>query len=206
MKDLKKQVKWPTIFIGFSLSGLFLWLALRQVSKNNLISAFSNIDYQNVFVCCIALIVGIILRSARWRIISAYPFSQQLSFARATSLGVLTNLVIPARIGEIVRIITIIKIVGCSIARAFSSALIDRLVDMFVLLSVATALYLVFPIGEFINMWLLTFFLIAASILALIFFLRQKLRNHRQNNRLFSRKNAEPLGNRYQNLSHRTKT
>ena len=152
---------------GFMLSAFFLWLALRQVDGVSLGKAFSAINYVPVVFCAGTLAVGILLRAVRWRVIAGFAKEQQHNFSRATNLGVLTNLIFPGRAGEFVRVITLAKLLHSSLSRPLASALIDRLVDVFVLAACASVLCWALPINVLVGKWL-TVFLIVGSIIALL--------------------------------------
>ncbi len=151
---------------GFVLSAFFLWLALRQVDVASLGKSFATINYIPVLLCAGALSFGIILRAVRWRVIAGFGKAEQHNFSRATNLGVLTNLIFPGRVGEFIRVITLAKLSRSSLPGPLASALIDRLVDTFVLLASAFALYWLFPISTLINKWL-TVFLVMGCIITL---------------------------------------
>lgn len=153
---------------GFVLSGFFLWLALRQVDGKSLGNAFATINYIPVLVCVAALSFGIMLRAVRWRVIADSPIAEQRNFSRATNLGVLTNLIFPGRAGEFVRVITLAKLSRSSLPGPLASALIDRLIDVFVLLASASILYWLFPISALLEKWLTVFLALGSAITLLV--------------------------------------
>lgn len=162
--------KWQTrgtIGIGFAISGFFLWLALRQTDFNSLANAFSAFHYMPVLASAGLMALGVVLRAVRWRIISGCPASSHSYFARATNLGVLSNLIFPGRIGEFIKIITLAKLSGSTLSGPLASALIDRLVDMFTLIASALVLYLIMPIGAELEKWFIG--LLASGALITVF-------------------------------------
>lgn len=159
--------KHAAIGAGFVLSAFFLWLALRQVDGASLSKAFATMNLLPVVFCAGALSVGILLRGIRWRVIAGCPKNEQHNFSRATNLGVLANLIFPARAGEFVRVITLAKLSNSSLPGPLASALIDRLVDVFVLAVCASILYWTLPISDLVGRWL-TVFLIVASVIVLL--------------------------------------
>lgn len=152
---------------GFLLSAFFLWLALRQVNVQSLGDSFGTIKYIPVLLCAVALSLGIVLRAVRWRVIAGFPTMEQHNFSRATDLGVLSNLLFPSRAGEFVRVITLAKLTRSSLPCPLASALIDRLVDVFVLLVSASVLYWLFPISALLGKWL-TVFLVMGCVVTLL--------------------------------------
>lgn len=164
--------KWQhkvVVVSGFVLSALFLWLALRQVDWKALSFSFSTIKYTPVFLCASALSIGIMMRGVRWHLIAGFPKSERHNFLRATNMGVFANMLLPARAGEFIRVITLVRLTGSSLSTPLASALIDRLVDLFVLLSTAFALFLFLPISGLLDKWLFFFAAIGCAVIVLVF-------------------------------------
>ncbi|MCX7114110.1 MAG: lysylphosphatidylglycerol synthase transmembrane domain-containing protein [Proteobacteria bacterium] len=153
---------------GFVLSAFFLWLALLQVDVASLGKAFAALNYIPVLLCAGALSLGIILRAVRWHVIAGFAKAEQHHFSRATNLGILANLIFPGRAGEFIRVITLAKLSRCSLPGPLASALIDRLIDVFVLLASASVLYWLFPISTLIDKWLTTFLVAGFTVTLLI--------------------------------------
>jgi hypothetical protein len=131
-------------------------------------SAFSSIQYVTLLGCAALLAAGVTLRSVRWRTIARRPWAAQHSFFRATALGLFSNMIFPARAGEFVRVITLAKLAGFPLPGPMASALIDRLVDMFVLLLSAAIVYWVSPIGELLGRWMISMVIAAGALIVLI--------------------------------------
>lgn len=159
--------KHSAIVAGFVLSAFFLWLALREVDGVSLVKVFAAINLLPIVFCAGALSVGIMLRAIRWRVIAGFPKKEQSNFSRATNLGVLANLILPSRAGEFVRVITLAKLSNSSLPGPLASALIDRLVDVFILAACASILYWTLPISTLVGKWL-TVFLIVSSVIVIL--------------------------------------
>ena len=158
-------MKWA-VGVGFLLSALFLWLALRQVNMRDLRVAFASIHYLPLTICATSLAFGIVLRAIRWRLIAGAPADHHRDFYRATNLGLLTNLLFPGRVGELVRVLSLAKLTSSTLPRPVASALIDRLVDVFVLLASAFALFLLLPLDAMLGQWFR--YLLAAGVVSVI--------------------------------------
>lgn len=154
-----------TVGLGFAVSGTFLWLALRQVDSDSLAVAFSSVDFPLVLVSAAALAVGLILRAVRWRVIAGAPASAHSHFSRATNIGVLSNMLLPGRAGDFVRIFTLARLSGARLAGAVASAVIDRLIDVFVLIASALALYFFLPLGAVLDRWLIV--MVSGGVIAM---------------------------------------
>jgi len=152
------------VIAGLALSIFFLWLALRKFELQSLRETFSTIRYLPLLFCSAALVLSIWLRGIRWRIIAGYSKMEHPNFSRATKLGVLANLIFPARAGEFIRVITLANLFNTSVSKPLASAVIDRLVDILVLLVSATFLYWLFPVSAVLGKWLLALFLIGGVV------------------------------------------
>lgn len=143
-----------SILAGFSLSGLFLWLALRRVDMGELVRTFASIELAPVLLSAGALSGGMALRALRWRLIAGFPRSRHVLFSRATYLGLLVNVLFPGRVGEFVRVVTLARLSGSTLALPLASTMIDRLVDVIVLIACASGLYLILPLDRVLESWL----------------------------------------------------
>jgi len=74
----------------------------------------------------------------------------------------------PARAGEFIRVFTLVRLSGSSLSGPLASALIDRLVDLFVLLASASVLYWYLPISDLLGTWLTYFLVIGCTLTVLI--------------------------------------
>jgi glycosyltransferase 2 family protein len=153
---------------GITLSSVFLVLALRHVDVENMRTVFSSVRYSRLLGCAAFLAACISLRSVRWRTIAGGSWAEQHPFFRATTLGVFANLIFPARAGEFIRVFMLAKLTHTPLPGAIASALIDRLLDLFVLLLCAAFIYWFSSVGELIGRWLITMFIVAGMLVILI--------------------------------------
>lgn len=152
------------LMTGFLVSGLLLWLALRGIDIAQVWQAFASVRYLPLALCVALVFCEILLRSVRWRIVMGLPRSEQGLVARATILGVLANMILPGRAGEFVRAITLARLRGTSLAGPLAGGVIDRLIDMLVLLITGTVVYLLYPVGALLGKWLLGLTILFAAL------------------------------------------
>lgn len=143
------------IWFGFALSAFFLWLVLRNVDVPALKSAFISLNYYAVVACGAAVALGMFFRAVRWRVIANSPGATHSIFSRATNIGVLGNLIFPGRAGEVIRILTLSKLLSCPLSRAVASAMIDRFIDVLILIFSALVIYIYIPAAVILKGWLM---------------------------------------------------
>ena len=130
--------------LGLALTIGLLWWAFRGVEWTAVRTHLASAD---VLLLGLAVIVGSLmfpLRAIRWRPI-LHPVAPNLPFGplwRATTIGMMANNILPARIGELVRAFVLSRETTVSYAAAFASLVVDRVFDaMVVLLTLLAAMY-----------------------------------------------------------------
>jgi uncharacterized protein (TIRG00374 family) len=156
------------VWVGLAFSAILLWVVLKNVDVQEIRSAFISIDYKYVVVSGVAIAVGMSLRAIRWRLIAKGPYADHSKFASATYLGVLSNLIFPARAGEVIRILNISDATLFPLSRAVASAMIDRFADIVVLAFSALLVYFHTPAAAILGQWLsilvIAIFVLCAAI------------------------------------------
>ena len=121
--------------VGLPISALFLWLALRGADLGEAVRHIREADMALVALAGIVLMFGIWLRAVRWRILLK-PLGRTTltqSFA-ALTIGYLANNALPARLGEIVRVVILHRDAGIPRAGSLGTILVERLFDVLTLL------------------------------------------------------------------------
>tara|TARA_R110002020_G_scaffold3766_10_gene16590 strand:+ start:20737 stop:21732 length:996 start_codon:yes stop_codon:yes gene_type:complete len=162
---------WITIAAGAAVSAIFLWFALRQIEVQDVLAAFKTANYLYVLASAAALVAGLMLRATRWRLIANAQASKQGSFMRATYIGSLSNMVLPARAGEFIRIFTLVRLTGSRLVNSVVSSVMDRLVDIIMLLIVTAGLYFFMPRTTVVDKWLGTIVIVGGAIVVGVFIL-----------------------------------
>lgn len=147
MKNFRKL----RTLIGFTVSGILLFLVLRKINFAETIAALQLANYKLVVWAGCATITINTLRSLRWKyLIENHQLVPTRFFMKAFFIGFLANSVLPARLGELVRAKslgdlskTVIKTGG---TKSLSSILLERVLDglMLLLFFVVLAFFLPF--------------------------------------------------------------
>ena len=121
------------LFVGLSLSGLCIFLALRDVSLRDLKEALSNAHWGWVMFTTGTFVLTHFLKAFRWRL---FFISPKVRLGRAVGvyfIGQMLNAVFPARAGDVGRIFLIGKDQQVSRGAALSTVILEKMVDLVML-------------------------------------------------------------------------
>ncbi len=121
--------------IGLLISVLFLWLALRKVQFDELWAVVSAAKWEWL-IPNIVLVIGVMwVRAWRWQLIlrpvGKVPYSRVYS---STMIGFMVNNVLPARLGEIARAVSLGIKANLSRSATLATIIVERIYDSFTLL------------------------------------------------------------------------
>jgi glycosyltransferase 2 family protein len=131
---LKKIIKFSlSLTIGF----VFIWLSLQGIDWQETLSAISKVSPFTIIICLLIISISFCIRWARWFLILK-KYQKQLDYKLCFSPLVICwaiNSVIPAKAGELVRVYMMSKRSKISKTQVLSSAIIERIFDGLLLLS-----------------------------------------------------------------------
>ncbi len=145
------RLNWKTA-LGFGLSALLLWLALRAVPLGNVVDVLRASNPWLFALCTIVATLIFPLRARRWQTILE-PVAGRIPFGplwRSTAIGMMVNNVVPARAGEVARAYALTKEVPrLTFTASLASLAVDRIFDAIVLLALMFGAMLspAFPTG-----------------------------------------------------------
>ena len=116
--------------IGVIISALLLWLALRTIDFREVGAAFGTANYALLVPALALYFAGVAVRAARWRVLLA-PL-REVAVGRLfpiVVIGYMANDILPARLGEVVRVDVLRRREGVSRAAALATVLIERIFD-----------------------------------------------------------------------------
>lgn len=148
-----------SLLAGLVVSLLMLWLSLRQVDFHELARTLASVQLMPLLLSALAVPASMALR---WRLIAGLPPSRHRHFARATYLGLLVNQLFAGRLGELVRILTLARLSDSTFAGPLASAVLNRLVDIAMLIAYAGLLFLLLSLNPVLVTWI--GYLLAAGI------------------------------------------
>jgi glycosyltransferase 2 family protein len=122
------------LLIGVAITIGALYYTLRNVSMDELITSFKDIDLIYILPAIVLNLLSYVTRAYRWQILLR-PF-KRISISGIYAplmIGFMGN-ILPARAGEFLRAYLVGKKHGITIAGAFSTIIIERLFDLIILL------------------------------------------------------------------------
>ncbi len=135
-------MKWK-LALGLVLSAFFLWLAFRQARLGEIVEALASARYWLMAPVVALTVAAFAVRAWRWRFllstVQIIPFGPLFA---STMIGFMGNNLLPMRLGELLRAHSIGRSAGVSRTAALASVVVERILDIFVLLAVFAAILL----------------------------------------------------------------
>lgn len=127
---MKKRLRYLSLGVGFGISGLFLFLAFRKSDFGGIISTLSSLRYDRYAWSLGALALHLYLKSLRWQfILSSLKKITIISSFSNVMIGGMANNLLPARLGEFVRLYSMAKTETLSKSSVLSTLIVERLFD-----------------------------------------------------------------------------
>ncbi len=124
-----KNMKWK-FGLGIIISAVFLYLAFRKVDTGELAQAFKMANYWYVIPAAALSLLSIWFRVVRWRyLMNPIKKIGMLSLSSSTAIGFMSNSLLPARLGEIIRAYVIGQKEDISKSSAFATIVLSRIFD-----------------------------------------------------------------------------
>lgn len=147
---MKPTSKGFWILISLSISGLCLWLFLKDIDWDELFMAFKGADYIYVIPAVLVACSTYLVRVTRWELL-VLPI-KKVSFMNvfsATAIGFMANHILPARAGELIKVVILSKKEDVRATGIFATVVMERLFDSVSLIIFATVvLALISPHGS----------------------------------------------------------
>ena len=124
---MRKSVR---IIASIAVSLLFLWLAFRKADLGQVLVMIKAANLKLLFAAYLLALLGIVIRSYRWKLIgkdyARYPWEY---FFRATSMGLMLNIFLPFRAGDLFQSYFISKRTGLAKSYTLATVLLERFMD-----------------------------------------------------------------------------
>jgi len=158
------------IIFGLGISTIFLYLSVRQIEFAEVWKAFASAEYFWALPTIAIVLFTMWLRAWRWHyLLRRMKSIGSPSLFSSVMIGFMSNNILPARLGELVRAISIAKKESISRSGAFATIMVERIFDSFAILFIMAICMILFPFPELIKKAGYITFLINVAALVVLF-------------------------------------
>ena len=122
----------PRFAVGTLVSALFLWLVLRSVPLDAIVTALGTTRPGPVALATLLMAPAVLIRGERWRVLTdpAGTVVPRSIAERTTLAGLTLNIVLPARLGELARVLLLHRLCGVSRMLGLAATAAERVLDL----------------------------------------------------------------------------
>ena len=167
--------------VGISLSGFFLYLALRGEDWTAIGAEFTGARYQYLLPMVISGVYALYVRSQRWQLLLERATGTTHAMGpifSASAIGFMASNILPFRIGEVARPYLVSRRTDITMSTALATVVIERVLDLLVLFAFAAATVGLADVPAVVRnlMWLAgAVALVAAGVTILLHLGRERL-------------------------------
>ena len=135
------QSNWFRLTFGTAISGLFMYLAVRDVPLGEVAESLARVNLIWVTITLAIVIIGSYLRALRWMRLY-YPHDQGLRAWQMwgiSLIGQMLNIIFPWRVGEVGRIVLAGEIEKRSKTQTLATLGVEKIFDTLMLLAILVA-------------------------------------------------------------------
>jgi glycosyltransferase 2 family protein len=171
-KNKHRVVFW----LGIVISAFFLFLVFRSIDGAKLVAALRSMDSRFLVPAVASTLLSYYVRAYRWKLLLIEDKRTSMAnLFSATSIGYMANNLLPARVGELVRVYVLGEKEGIDKGTVFASLVLDRLFDgfsvLFILLATLFTLHLPGDDAEIRTALMTGGYVTVAAYLAIVAFL-----------------------------------
>lgn len=155
--------------IGGVVSLLMVWLAARGVTWADLVENLRRVNMSWLLIGVVCVLAGYLATAFRWRALlrATCPLALTTAF-EFTMIGYLAGLVLPARLGDVAKVVLVGRHTGASSSRVLGSVVLERLADMVMLLLLAAVFSLTASIPAMFKNALMALALITVIVIVFL--------------------------------------
>lgn len=163
--------KWIKFSFGILISIILLYIVFRNVDVKSILAVLKTAKYEYLIYAMGINVFMLWLRSYRWRMfVPKYKSSGVSKFFESTNVGLMFNVVLPFRAGDLVQAYLLSKKIGQPKALTFSTVLMERFIDFFppVIFIIIGSFFIILPQEISIPMAVLVLLILVVGIIILI--------------------------------------
>jgi uncharacterized protein (TIRG00374 family) len=126
-------------FLGFAIGGACLWLAVHHASSADMVRVLGTAKGEWLALAVLVYWLELGARVIRWRVLLSHT-GESVGFGTAASafvIGYAANNVLPAKLGELVRVDLISRLAGVPRMASLGTVVVERLFDILLILLMA---------------------------------------------------------------------
>lgn len=162
--------------IGVAISAVALYLAVPPRDEwGNVAAAFARVHYAYLLPIALISAYSIVVRCQRWRLLLR-PVGDVtfLPLFSATSIGFLCNMVLPLRVGEVIRPVLLANRTRVPVSSVLASVVLERLLDMLTILVFLGLVMCLVPVSSTIRQSGIVFLVFAVLAVGTIVALQRR--------------------------------
>jgi hypothetical protein len=132
---MTNKKRWVAI-LGLAISGLFLWIAFRDLKPEEVLTSIQQVNFAWLMVSAVVFFISLAIIALRWqfllRAIALVPLNALIELV---SIGYMGNNVYPFRTGEVLRVVLLQRNHRIPIMKSATTVVIERIFDGLVMLS-----------------------------------------------------------------------
>jgi glycosyltransferase 2 family protein len=143
---------WIRWIVGLAVSGVFLWLAFRSIDLGEVGRTIAAADQAYLAPAVLATLGTMFFRGWRWQL--CFAPEDRVTFPQASAaygVGITSAQVIPARLGDLVRIYVLGQCSSVSKSKALGTLVVERLSDLAAVVILLAALIPFFSLPSWIK-------------------------------------------------------
>jgi len=173
------------LIIGILISLLFIFLSLKKVDIAELKLILRSADYISLIPIFILVVVSMFFRALRWQILIAPIAKVKIrSLFSASSIGLMVNNLLPARIGEIVRAWIIGSRENISKSSVIATVVVERVFDGLTALITLAIVQTFYPFTIPSNLKTALYVLVALCVLIVAYFIYSRNADYSDTNKV----------------------
>ncbi|GIW41119.1 MAG: membrane protein [Candidatus Binatia bacterium] len=153
------------VLSSVAISALFLWFAVRDVDWQEAGRALASARYVGVLPMLAVTVWTLYIRAQRWRrLLEPVGRPPMRTLVAATNIGFLANMVLPLRVGEVLRPVLASRREDLPLSGVLATVVLERVFDMFTILFLFGVATLGVPVSAQLRAWGWTFLVLALVV------------------------------------------
>jgi len=168
--------RWARIAVGIVISIGAMYLAVPPREEWPAVrAAFARVQYWYVLPLALLSAYSIVVRAQRWRLLlSPVGTLRFLPLFSATCIGFFCNMILPLRVGVVVRPVLLARRTATPVSSVIASVFLERLLDMVTILIFLGVVVMLVPVSDAVRRSGLVFVIFAFTAVTVVVALQRR--------------------------------